>query len=267
MRSHDRQVRGRILDVLELLAGRREGVRVNQLARALAMPKSSASALLGTLAVRGYVEATGEGYCLAESYRGGGWVGGMTGSLVRVGRSIMERLVTDTGESAFLGVATASMDVRYIAKVVSANPLRYDVELESLRPAHSTSIGRVLLASLAPDALDAYFRTHDLSRTSIRPDASERSIRRALNAVRAQGYATIADSHVLGTSGAAAPVSAGGRVVAGLAIIAPTARFDAARDRIVPHVVAAARELGRGIGGAANDAPATPARSTARLRA
>jgi DNA-binding IclR family transcriptional regulator len=230
----------RILDVLELLAGVPQGVRVNQLARLLEMPKSSASALLGTLAARGYAEATGDGYRLAPGYAGG-WVGGMTGALLRCCRPIMEQLVADTGESAFLGVPTPSLEVRYIAKVVSANPLRYDVELESLRPAHATSIGQILLSSLPAQALDNYFRTHDLPE---RGALSERSVRRALVAAREQGYVTIADSHVAGTSGAAAPVSVGGSVVAGLAVIAPTARFEAARGRIGRHVAAAADALG-----------------------
>jgi len=251
MRTTEVKSAGRILDVLELLAGMPQGIRVNQLARALVIPKSSASALLGTLALRGYVEPTGEGYRLAGGYQGGGWVGGTTGTLVRAGHPIMDKLVADTGESAYLGVATPSFEVRYVAKIVSANPLRYDVELESLRPAHSTSIGQVLLASLSPEALDDYIGHHDLTRSEGRPPMSERALRRALAQARADGFVTIADGHVAGTSGAAAPVAAGGRTVAGLAIIAPTSRFDAARNRIVPRVVAAAHELGRAIGGTA----------------
>ena len=251
MRTAEVKSAGRILDVLELLAGMPQGVRVNQLARTLAIPKSSASALLGTLVLRGYVEPNGEGYRLAGGYSAGGWVGGITGMLVRAGHPIMDKLVADTGESAYLGVATPSFEIRYVAKVVSSNPLRYDVELESLRPAHSTSIGQVLLASLSEEALDDYIKHHDLKRPQGRPEISERTLRRALAQARADGYVTIADSHVAGTSGAAAPVVAGDRAVAGLAIIAPTPRFDAARNRIVPRVVAAARELGRAIGGLA----------------
>lgn len=249
MRTTEVKSARRVLDVLELLAGLPQGIRVNQLARTLAIPKSSASALLGTLAVRGYVEAAGDGYRLANGYRGEGWVGGTTGALVRAGHPIMEKLVAETGESAFLGVATPSFEVRYIAKVVSANPLRYDVELTSLRPAHSTSIGQVLLASLPPDALDDYLRHHDLHRAAGRPAISERTLRRALSQAREQGFVTIADSHVIGTSGAAAPVVVAGETIAGLAIIAPTARFEPARNRIVPKVLAAAKELARGLGG------------------
>ncbi len=248
MRTTEVKSAGRILDVLELLAGLPQGIRLSDLARTLAIPKSSASGLLGTLVSRGYAESSAGGYRLANGYRGESWVGGITGTLLRAGQPIMERLVADTGESAFLGVATSTFEVRYVAKAVSANPLRYDVELASLRPAHSTSIGQVLLASLAPDALDDYFAHHDLARAAGRPALSERTLRRALAQAREDGYVTIADSHVAGTSGAAAPVIAGGRTVAGLAIIAPTARFNAARSKIVPRVVAAARDLGRAIG-------------------
>ncbi len=251
MRTAEVKSAGRVLDVLELLAGLPQGIRVNQLARTLAIPKSSASALLTTLAVRGYVESSGEGYALATGYRGGNWVGGVTGVLARACYPIMERLVAETGESAFLGIATPSFEVRYVAKVVSANPLRYDGGLDSLRPAHSTSIGQVLLAALPPAALDDYIAHHELVRADGRPPISERTLRRALAQIRADGYVTIADSHVAGTSGAAAPIVASDRTIAGLAIIAPTARFDAARGRIVPRVVAAARELGRAMGGSA----------------
>ena len=247
MRTTEVKSAGRILDVLELLAGLPQGIRLSDIARTLDIPKSSASGLLGTLVARGYAESSLDGFRLANGYRGESWVGGITGSLVRAGQPIMERLVADTGESAFLGVATASFEIRYLAKAVSTNPLRYDVELASLRPAHSTSIGQVLLASLSPEALDHYFAHHDLHRAAGRPALSERALRRALTQAREDGFATIADSHVAGTSGAAAPVMAGGGTVAGLAIIAPTARFDAARNRIVPRVVAAARELGRAI--------------------
>ena len=116
MRTTEVKSAGRILDVLELLAGMPQGIRLNQLARTLAIPKSSASGLLGTLAMRGYVEATGQGYRLANGYRGGGWVGGITGTLVRAGHPVMEKLVAETGESAFLGIATPSFDIRYVAE-------------------------------------------------------------------------------------------------------------------------------------------------------
>ena len=247
MRTVSVKSAARILDVLELLAGLPHGIRVNELARQLAMPKSSASSLVATLQGRGYLDAADDGYRLAETFRRNGWVGGMTATLVRASRPVMERLVATTGESTFLGVPTQNLDVRYVAKVVSDNPLRYDVELTALRPAYCTSIGQAILANLPARSVDRYFESHDLKPITNRTVTDEAALRRTLAQVRVRGYVTIADSHVLGASGAAAPVFAGERVVAALAVIAPTARFEAGRKRIVPAVVEAAKALSEAI--------------------
>ena len=243
MRTVSVKSAARILDVLELLAGLPHGIRVNELARRLAMPKSSASSLVATLEGRGYLDVADDGYRLAEAFRRNGWVGGMTAALVRASRTIMERLVAATGESAFLGMPTQQLDVRYVAKVVSDHPLRYDGELTALRPAYCTSIGQAILAYLPARTVDRYFETHELVAVTSRTVTDVDALRKTLAQARARGYVTIADSHVLGASGAAAPVFAGDRVVAGIAVIAPTARFEAARKRIVPAVVEAARAL------------------------
>ncbi|MBI2529389.1 MAG: helix-turn-helix domain-containing protein [Candidatus Rokubacteria bacterium] len=49
----------RVLDLLEVLAASPEALSLSDLARRLAIPKSSASALLATLARRGYVTRNG----------------------------------------------------------------------------------------------------------------------------------------------------------------------------------------------------------------
>jgi IclR family transcriptional regulator, pca regulon regulatory protein len=247
MRTVSVKSAARILDVLELLAGLPHGIRVNEMARQLAMPKSSASSLLATLEGRGYVYNAGDGYRLADSYRTTGWVGGTTAALLRAAQPVMDRLVATTGESAFLGVPTRDLEIRYIAKSVSSHPLRYDVELTAPRPAYCTSIGQVILASLEAGELDRYFETHPLAPVTPHTVTSERAIRKVLRQAREQQYVTIADSNVVGASGVAAPVLAGVHVMAGLAVIAPSARFDAARERIVPALVAAAREIGAAI--------------------
>ncbi len=94
---------------------------------------------------------------------------------------------------------------------------------------------------------DRYFETHELKRITPRTVTDQRVIRRAIRKARVEGFVTTADGRVLGASGVAAPVRAGERIVAALAAIAPSARFDANRGRIVPAVVAAAHELGQAL--------------------
>lgn len=238
----------RVLDLLEALAALRDPIGVNEIARRLAMPKSSASALIATLQARGYVVSGAGGVVLAEACRNVGWVGGETAALQRCARPIMQRLSQSTGESCFLGVPTAAFEVLYVDKAVSDSALRYDAELAMLRPAYCTSIGLVLLGGLSESGLDAYFAGRALVPVTPRTVTDVNRIRAAIAIGRKRGYVRISDSHVLGASGVAAPVVANGRVIAGLAVIAPSDRFSRQAALNVKLTVDAAGDLSRALG-------------------
>ena len=233
----------RILDVLELMARLGTGIRLNELARQLGIPRSSASGLMATLVQRGYVETRADGFHLISNYRTAGWVGGMTGALLRVSQPVMRQLAEQTEESAFLGMPEPDMSIRYISKETGHSPISYDVELNVERAAYSTTIGMIVLAGLKRAALDRYFKTHELRAATPHTVTDEATIRQWLDQARERGYVTMVDSNVLGASGVAAPVTVNGSVLAGLAVIAPTSRFDPRRDHIVRCVVAAAAEI------------------------
>lgn len=235
----------RVLDLLELLATAPDGIRVNEIARQLDIPKSSASSLLATLEGRGYVEQGAGGFRLSQRHRDG-WVGGSFARLMRVARPVMNRLVARTRESAFLGVLTADWQVKYVEKVVSDSPLRYDVELGTTRAAYCTSIGHVLLAGQDDRRLESYLSNTRFDPVTPRTMTERAEIEKAILRVRRRGHAPSADSHVVGASGVAAPVRLGsGRTIAGLAVIAPSSRFEPQRNAVTQAVVEAAAELSR----------------------
>lgn len=234
----------RVLDLLELMAVLPQGVSLSETARRLGIPKSSASALLATLEARGYVACGSDGYRLAGRFRQGCWVGGEAGQLVHIARPVMAELAAEAGETAFLGVMTSERQIQYVAKVVSDHPLRYDVDLDVLRPAYCTSIGLVLLADQTDQALDRYLANHPLRKVTPFTVTDPDGIREMVANVRRQGFAPIADSNVLGTAGAAAAIrGSDGRAVAGLSVIAPSARFEPARATITAAVVGAAERV------------------------
>lgn len=237
----------RILNVLELLASLQHGIRVNELGRQLALPRSSTSALIATLLHKGYITEKDDGYHLASIYREFGWVGGQTTALLRIAQPVMHRLVDAIGESAFLGIPTNELEIRYIAKKVGHSPLRYDVDAEKLRPAYCTSIGQVILGGLSERELENYLESHPLQRFTPHTVTDPDTIKKAIARGRQQGYVTIADSHALGASGVAAPIKLADRIIASLAIIAPTARFEWERDKIIEGVVAATSQISQRI--------------------
>ena len=248
MRTGPVKSAARVLDLLELLAAMRGPIGVNEIARRLAMPKSSASALVATLQERGYAVSGAGGVTLAEAYRDVGWVGGGTAALLRWARPVMQRLSRATGESCFLGVPTATFDVLYVEKVVSDSALRYDADVALLRPAYCTSIGLVLLGGLSESALDGYFAGRTLAPVTPRTVTDETRIRTEVARGRKRGYVRISDSHVLGASGVAAPVWRDGQVIAGLAVIAPSDRFSRQAELNVKATVDAADELTQALG-------------------
>lgn len=248
MRTAPVKSAARVLDLLEMLSALREPIGVNEIARRLSMPKSSASALVATLHERGYAVSGAGGVALAEAYRDAGWVGGGTAALLRCARPAMQRLSRTTGESCFMGVPTAKFDVLYVDKVVSDSALRYDAEVDQVRPAYCTSIGLVLLGGLSDSALDAYFEGRALRPVTPRTVTDEALIRREVTRGRTRGYVRISDSHVLGASGVAAPVRRDGQVVAGLAVIAPSERFSRQTALNVQATVAAADAVSRALG-------------------
>lgn len=238
----------RTLDLLELMAALPHPLRLNEAARRMGIPKSSAHALLNTLEAKGYVVAGADGFRLAEQFRNGGWAGGHFAHLTRIARPAMMRLVSETGESTFLGIMTSDWSVQYIDKIASANAVRYDADLTTVRPAYNTSIGHVFLADQPDAVLRSYLATHPLKRetpyTVIDPD----ELVRVLARVRERGYAEADRSHAVDSAGVAAGIRGpDSRVIAAVSVVAPHQRFASIRAVAVAAVQAAAEGISAGL--------------------
>jgi len=241
----------RVLDILELLSRSDGPMALKDLVSVLALPKSSAHALLRTLQSRGYVERdAADRYALNESLRqSSGWMGGPEAHLAAVARPVMERLRDDLDETVFLGVRAGRGDVKVIAKSVSRAPIRYDSDDPGLRPAYCTAMGRVLLAFWDKKSTSAYLMRTRLRAYTPRTVTDAGKLRTILARVAADGYAILEEEYVLGGSATAAPVFGGdGTVVAALNVGTVSARYPAARLRIIAGVVRAAATISQRLG-------------------
>jgi DNA-binding IclR family transcriptional regulator len=243
-----RRTVGRVLDIIEMLVKSPAPIGVVEVSRALGMPKSSASVLLSTLHQRRYVNRNEAGRYSFNHGFDRAWAGGVLARLLTVAKPIMIDLGRDTGETIFIGVLLPTAEVRYIDKVVSPNVIRYDTEL-STRPAHCTSIGRVLLAHQSEEDVRLLLAGISLRRYTSRTIATTSGLRAELARVREQGYAVNIDEHVMGASGVAAPIfGANGAVIAAISVAAPTARFESLRTKMTEYVVSSAAEISRLLG-------------------
>ncbi len=115
----------RVFDILELFAERRAPLRLKEIAAALALPPSSATGLLRTMAARGYLsfDAATRSYFPAERLaRLAGWIPGASFESGPVARA-MHTLQQATGELIVLA-ADEDLVVDYVAALRSSHGIQ-----------------------------------------------------------------------------------------------------------------------------------------------
>jgi DNA-binding IclR family transcriptional regulator/ABC-type sugar transport system substrate-binding protein len=266
----------RSLALLELLAGRPEGVSFAEIARTLALPRSSAHGLLQTLLGRGYVEPIAP---VAAPAGAAGAAGGAAGggrererhfrlglklaelgaaSLRGRGRELLERARAAVGELAARSGAAARLAVLdgvealYLHAEEGTSPsgghpagahgVRLVSPVGQRLPAHATAEGKALLAGLPDAAVAARYAAAGmgpaLPRLTGRTLDSLPQLLAELRAVRALGHAHDVDEHAEGLHCVAAPVVDGtGAHQAALSVAVPTPQLDAGRLVALAHLV------------------------------
>ncbi len=136
-------------------------------------------------------------------------------TLSTAAQPIIERMSAAYRES--FSVATLDgEEIVYIARTqVPSRVMAVDLHIGSRLPAYCTSMGRVLLAYLPPEQLEAYLAKVDLIPHTTRTIVSLEKLRLALRNVRRLGYAIVDQELEVGLRSLAVPVHApNGRVVA-----------------------------------------------------
>ena len=214
--------------ILECLGNRRD-VSVTDLAQQLALSKSSVHRLLQTLKALGYVAQDGE----SELYRAtlklfelGGKALENT-DLVREADEDMRGLGELTRETIHLGALDEDAII-YIHKIESDFGLRMQSRIGKRKPLHSTAIGKVLLAHMAPGKAQALLEGQPLKVFTPKTLTSVAAVLDILPRVREKGYAQDDEEAEPGLRCIAVPVfDRFGKVIAALSISFPTMRCDA----------------------------------------
>jgi IclR family pca regulon transcriptional regulator len=167
-------------------------------------------------------------------------------SLSTAAQPILERMSAALHES--FSVATLDGDdIVYIARSTVSRVMSDDLHIGSRLPAYCTSMGRVLLAHLPADQLEAYLAHVVLTAYTPRTVSSTEKLRLSLRNVRRHGYALVDQEYEIGLRSLAVPVySPTGRVVATLNLSGSAPRmpmFDM-QTHFLPHLRTAATELG-----------------------
>jgi len=209
------------IDVLFELHTAGSSVGVTALGRALGLPKSSTHRLLSALRRRGLVERDERGRYLP----GIGLIALGLGVLERepavvAARPVLEREAESLGETFFLVAARAGQLV-VLDKAEGTGFLRAAPQVGSSVPVHATAVGKLQLA-FAPG--DVKFDRATAEAFTAETRTSQAAIQREVAAAAERGWAANVDEWIEGLSVLAAPVFHRGRLLAHVAVAAPSAR-------------------------------------------
>ena len=205
--------------------------RMIELSHALGLNKTTVYRLLTALESEGMVERDGEVYRLGPELLALGARASGAADLRAAAREELEALAAEMRETATLEMLVGRHML--ILDEVRGHHVLGTLPWAGTRwPVHATSTGKVLLAELPPDALEALL-AEPLEAFTARTITDVAAFRRELARVRQRGYAVSAEELESGFVAVGAPVrSAGGRVAAALSLGGPKVRLTPRRVEV-----------------------------------
>lgn len=233
----------RAFGILQALAVRPAGV--SDVAKAVDLPKSTASRLLATLEAVGAVERTDDG-----GYRVGSGLQELAGSvdstvaMATAVRPHLDHLSSILGEATGLTMPDGFSAV-FVAQVESPNPVQVRDYTGLSLPMH-VGPGSLVIMSEWPAEQVARYLSRPLQAFTRFTVTDPELILKRLAAIREDGHCWIHEEFAEGINSVAAPVrDGGGRVIAAISAHGPSYRFPEVgeAERIAERVKAAARRF------------------------
>lgn len=232
--------------ILEMLPGA-SLLRVSDVAANLSVSVSTAHRLLSSLELAGFLEKDAVSRCYSSGGALGKLVGELGGGLdlISFAQPFIEALCLEVQETACLATLDGT-EIVFLVTTESKQFLRVGAGPGNRLPAHATSIGKAMLATLSDsDVCERY--PEKLPDSGSDGTFSRLSLLEELAVIRRSGHSTSIGELDLevGSIGAAVPVAPGQQLLA-VAVAVPSTRFDQKMvDANAERVMHSAEALGR----------------------
>jgi len=233
------------LDVLRAFDAQHRTMSLAEVAAATGLARPTARRLLLTLEELGFVRSADGAFALTPKVITLGTAYAASLGLWEVARPHLEALVRKTGESSSMAQLDGS-DIIYVARVSVPKIIALRVDIGTLFPAQQTSQGKVLLAALAPDELDAVLAVP--SRSGLPPyiGRTRSELDQELVRVRARGWALADEELAPGVRSVAVPVRDGAgtvRAAMNVTVHAAETTTETLLDQHLPRLLRAAGDV------------------------
>jgi DNA-binding IclR family transcriptional regulator len=207
------------LQVIELLSQNPQGLSLLEMNAGLGFPKSTIHHILSTLQPYGYVDQDNE----TKKYRlGFKFVSVSKGILDNIdirktATKYLRELYQACHEAVHLAIFRNGK-VLYIDKVETPGRLSLATYIGFSTEPHAAAGGKVLLSELSPAEVNRIYPHGRLTRYGKNTIITKDGLLKELEKIRNQGYAIDDEEYYEGVRCIAAPVRAGGKIVAALSI-------------------------------------------------
>jgi DNA-binding IclR family transcriptional regulator len=233
----------RALLILDQFNEDSELLSLSDLQRAVGLPKPTILRLTGLLELFGYVQKTELGYELGQKNFILGSLYSRSHRISEFFRPILERVRDASTETVCLATLSGR-DVVHLAVIPSLHPVHYRTEVGSRAPAHTTALGKAILATLLDGQLDRVLGDPPYPCPTKKAITTRAELTRELKRTRERGFATDDEESTMGLRcvGIAAVTPLLGTV--GISVSgSPAAMTDAALRQIVGSLLEARGEI------------------------
>jgi IclR family transcriptional regulator, pca regulon regulatory protein len=242
---------GRGLAVIRAFSESRPTMSIADVAKTTGLNRATARRFLHTLEADGYLANDGGRYSLRPRVLELGYAYLSSISVDEIVQQQLVALAERVHESCSAAVLD-ELDVVFVARARTSFPrvMTLALGVGTRIPAYLSAIGRVLLAELGEEELDAYLRAATLTKATPNTISDPAQLRTELAKIRAQNYCVMDQEIEEGILAAAVPVRRPNRQVIGISVAAHASRrsIESLERDYVPALLETAAELEQVLG-------------------
>jgi IclR family transcriptional regulator, pca regulon regulatory protein len=233
------------LAVIRCFSSERPSLTLSEVAERTGLTRAAARRFLLTLQELGYVGSSGRQFSLRPRVLALGYAYLSSFSVAQIAQPHLEDLTEELHESCSVSVLDGD-DIVYVARASANRIMTIALTVGTRLPPYPTSMGRVLLAWLPGEEIDAHLSRSALRKLTEQTVDDPDELRRILAKVRAQGWAAVDQELEAGVRSIAVPIrDSSGKVVAAINASAHAARVPmrTLEKQFLPRLLDAAQQI------------------------
>jgi IclR family pca regulon transcriptional regulator len=193
------------LSVIRAFDSDHASLTLSEVAARTGLARAVARRFLLTLESLNYVRSNGRQYELTGLVLELGYAYLSSQPLAQLASPFLAELAAQTSESTSISTLD-NTDIVYIARVQKRQIMQFNISIGSRVPATTSSMGRVLLASLSEEEFDRRFVNYQIEQLTPRTITSKTELKQELASIAKKGWAMVDQELQIGVRSIAVPI-------------------------------------------------------------